>query len=278
MIEKYDVVKNMQKKLLPMLKWFHEFCLENNLRYYALGGDYAGAVRHKGFIPWDDDIDVGMPREDYDRFISLCKNKKFGNYVVEVADKNNKDFFFGYGKIYDVSTTLIEHGRYNIKRGIFIDLFLLDGVGNNVKEAFEFCRPIYLKYQLLMTKTCALSKNRVWYKNIAIILGRCIPSTIFNSMELLIKIDGLCRTYKYDECQYVANIFGNWGTKEIVKKDIMGVPQIYTFEGIEIYGVEKYDQYLTSLYGEWRKLPPENQQISHHDFVYLNLSESFLQI
>ena len=73
MKENEILVNSIQKKLIPMFAWFHEFCVNNGLRYYALGGTMLGAVRHKGFIPWDDDIDVGMPRKDYDKFLKLCK-------------------------------------------------------------------------------------------------------------------------------------------------------------------------------------------------------------
>ena len=102
----------LQQKLLDILKWFHLFCEENNLKYYAIGGTMLGVVRHKGFIPWDDDIDVGMPREDYNKFIELTKNKQFDKYVVESIYDNNKDFFYPMVKIYDTTTTLIENTRY----------------------------------------------------------------------------------------------------------------------------------------------------------------------
>ena len=275
MKENEILVNSIQKKLIPMFAWFHEFCVNNGLRYYALGGTMLGAVRHKGFIPWDDDIDVGMPRKDYDKFLKLCKGKKINNYEVECNEKDSTDFFYGYAKIYDTTTTLIEHSRYNIKRGIFIDLFPLDGAGNEKKEALKLHKPVYWRYQLLMAKTCAFNRNRAWYKNAAVLLCRFIPGP--NNNRLLSQIDKLCKKYKFDDCKYVANMLGNWGEREIVEKRVMGMPRLYQFENIQIFGVENYDVYLTKLYGNWRDLPPKEKQITHHDYVYLNLNQSFYE-
>ena len=109
-------MNDMQKKLVDMLQWYHEFCKKHNLNYYAVGGTCLGAVRHQGFIPWDDDIDVGMPREDYNRFEALMKEEgNSGKYVLEMPFEN-KDFVYAYGKLYDTTTTLIENTRYKTKR------------------------------------------------------------------------------------------------------------------------------------------------------------------
>ena len=124
----------LQQELLKILKWFHGFCVENNLRYYADGGTMLGAVRHKGFIPWDDDVDVCMPREDYNKLISLSASLP-KPYVLETPQSEAKDFLYAFSKIYNTDTTLIEKGKKNIKRGIYLDVFPLDGLGNSEKEA-----------------------------------------------------------------------------------------------------------------------------------------------
>jgi lipopolysaccharide cholinephosphotransferase len=76
----------VQEKLLDMLRWFHRLCVENNLRYYAIGGTMLGAQRHQGFIPWDDDIDVGMPREDIEKLKDIINRKNLDKYVLETPD------------------------------------------------------------------------------------------------------------------------------------------------------------------------------------------------
>lgn len=266
----------LQNKLLNMLKWFHIFCEKNNLRYYALGGTMLGAARHKGFIPWDDDIDVGMPREDYEKFIFLCKNQKNQKYILEDINSGNQDYIYGYAKIYDVSTTFIEKARINIKRGIYIDVFPLDGIGNFSDDINSIFNPIYYRYQFVVARTCALNKERKLYKNIFIILARMIPELFISNKKIIQDIDKLCKKNNYDDCEIIGNLLGNWGIKEIMPRKYMGKPTLYNFEDTYIYGAEEYDLYLKNLYGDWHKLPPKEKRVTHHDYIECNLKKSYL--
>ena len=115
----------LQTMMLDMIKWFHGFCKKNNISYYVVGGTMLGAVRHHGFIPWDDDIDVGIPRRDYERLLNdkellLLSEER---YTIESFRDGNQDFEYPYAKIYDTHTTLIENCRTKTKRGIYIDVF-----------------------------------------------------------------------------------------------------------------------------------------------------------
>lgn len=267
----------LQKRLLLILEWYHNFCIENNLRYYLLGGTMLGAARHQGFIPWDDDIDVGMPRKDYETFLELTKGNQYGNFIVEGIDTEHTDFYYGYAKIYDTKSTLIENTRYKIKRGLYIDLFPLDGLGNSENEAKLSFRPILNKYRILLARTCAIRPNRKWYKNFAVHLARIIPNSVSNNKKLMYSIDKMCKSKDYDSSKYIGNLYGNWGEREIVEKVVMGKPVIYRFENLNVYGVADYDKYLTSLYGDWRKLPPKEKQVTHHDFLECNLEKSYLE-
>lgn len=109
----------IQEKILDIMKWFHEFCQENEIRYYVVGGTMLGTVRHKGFIPWDDDIDVGIPRADYEKLLankdSLFKNEN--RYCLESFRDGKPDYEYPYAKIYDTQTTLVENCRQKTKRG-----------------------------------------------------------------------------------------------------------------------------------------------------------------
>jgi lipopolysaccharide cholinephosphotransferase len=267
--------EELKKKLLDMLEWFHGFCVENNLRYYILGGTMLGAVRHQGFIPWDDDIDVGMPRDDYRRLESLLSSSK-GKYILETPKSKNKDFIYPYSKLYDTETTLIENARRPVVRGVYLDIFPLDGTGNTAEESRDFYKKIKILTIITISLITNYNKERKLYKNIAVAVARVVPFWKTISKELLVLLDDLCSKKSFDDSKYGGNLLGNWLEREVMPRDVMGVPTPYTFESLTVLGPEKYEEYLTSLYGDWRKLPPEDKRKSHHVFLYLNLDESYL--
>lgn len=267
-------MNELQGRLLDMLEWFHNFCAENGLRYYALGGTLLGAVRHKGFIPWDDDIDVGMPREDYNRLVNCMKSAENTQSFVLETPLENKDYVYQYLKLYDTTTTLIENTRYKTKRGIFLDIFPLDGIGNTLEESENKFKYIQKKNNYIMTKICALSGHRKFYKNVAIVISRCIPFPGWRNTSR--KLDKHCSEKKFDEYQYVTNPYGAWGKKEIFKREWFGEqPITLDFENIKICAPQDFDSFLTKMYGDYMKLPPIEKQVTHHDYLFLDLNKSY---
>lgn len=269
------MLTEMQKCLLNMLDWLTKYLDQNSINYYIIGGTMLGAVRHNGFIPWDDDVDVGLPRPDYERFIELFKEND--DYILETPYENNLDFLYTYSKLYDKHTTLIERQRKSLKRGIYIDIFPLDGLGNTYNEAYAFFSKVDRKNMLLMTRTCAIRKQRDLSKNMAIVLSRLVPECILNTKRLSLEVDSLCKKNNYNECSFVGNLNGTYREREIVSKDIFGKPTEYTFENIIVKGPEKADEFLTQIYYDWRKLPPVEKRGVQHDFIYCNLNESYLE-
>lgn len=265
-----------QQMLFDMLEWFHKYCKANNLKYYLLGGTLLGAMRHKGFIPWDDDIDLGLPRKDYNELISSLEGKQ-GRYILESPYSNNTDFCYPFSKLYDTETTLIENKRYAIKRGIYLDIFPLDGIGNNKAEVQRRYAKIKGMYDFYLTRTGGIRKGRTWYKNLAIVLMTILPEKILNPVNLRRKLDEECAKLNFGSTKYVGNALGAWGSREFVRREVFGKPTLYQFEGAELYGPEYGDKYLTHVYGEWRKLPPKEKQVSHHDYIEFDLHKSFLR-
>lgn len=266
----------IQENLLEMLKWFHNFCEKNCIKYYIAGGTMIGAMRHGGFIPWDDDIDIVVPRNDYNRLLSIF-NKKIDHYFLESPYTNNKDFLYSFSKLYDVNTTLTERLKKPCKRGIFIDIFPLDEIGNSYEEALKKLKKVDRKNMLLMTRTCSIRKNRKLYKNISILLMRLIPSFLFDEKKYSIKLDEYIQSISEDDSEYVANLMGSYREKEIVKKSYFGKPTLYSFENIKVYGPEKFDEYLTYIYGDWKVIPSESKRKTEHDFIEINLNKSYLE-
>lgn len=264
----------MQFKLVNMLEWFHDFCEKNNLKYFIIAGTMLGAVRHGGFIPWDDDIDVGMPREDYEKLRDISSNIN-NKYLFEYPDVKKKDFPFLWAKLYDTSTTLIEKQRYKTKRGIYIDIFPLDGIGNDMENAINNFKPIQKQLNLNSIISFSILKRRKWYKNIPVLFGRIISPIFVNKCKLAKRLDDMCKKYDFYTCDMVCNLMGGSGIKGIVKREYFGEPTLIKFEDIFVYGLEKPDLYLKSMYGNYMTLPPEEKRISFHDRILLDLNKGY---
>lgn len=260
----------LQGHLLKMVKQFHEMCEKHNFQYYILGGTCLGARRHGGFIPWDDDIDVGMPREDYERFCNL-KQEELPDHLELRYYRTTKDSPFHFVKLVDNTTTLIEHAYRNYVEGVYIDVFPLDGA----KDYAEcFCERMRCR--------------RIWFEKV-MILYNCMTDTRSNfAKKMLIAyakkkdlykmhmaIDKKMKKYAFSDSDFVANFYGAWAEKEIHAKSIYGKPVLYQFEDTKLYGPEKIDAYLKGLYGDFMKLPPENQRVFKHDYYYVNLDKGF---
>lgn len=269
-------MEELKKILLDMLSWFHHFCVKNNVKYYALGGTLLGAVRHKGFIPWDDDIDLGLPREDYNRLIKLMENET-GRYVLETPNQRKEGFVYSYCKLYDTQTTLVEHTRYKTRRGAYLDIFPIDGIGNTLEESYANFKQIDRINNLICTKTCALNKERKLYKNLAIIVGRCVPSFIVNWKKEIERVNKICESRPYSDSVYVGNLLGNWHEKEIAEREWFGEPILLDFENIKICVPNDYNKYLTHVYGDYMTPPPIEKQKTHHDFISMDLNKGYLK-
>ena len=263
--------KQLQEKLTKMLGWFHNFCVENKLRYYLVSGTMLGATRHQGFIPWDDDIDVGVPRSDYEKLMELLR-KPIDGYIGESAKFHEGKVSFAYGKLYDTETTLIENSKYKNKKGIYIDIFPLDGFGDTQEDGLAYFKKIKFLENILAVRVCAIRKGRSFVKNAAAVAGKLLP---INDQKLIRKIDRLCAQRDFDKCQYVGNMTSVYREREMMPKSYFGTPTPCRFEGLEVWGVEDAEGYLTHLYGNWRQLPPEEKRVSLHDHVYMNLNEPY---
>lgn len=269
--------EEIKRKLTEMFSWFHNFCINNNLRYYAIGGTMLGAVRHKGFIPWDDDIDVGMPRSDYKRLEQLLNGESHERYILETPNTSANDYFYAFSKLYDSTTTLIENTKVHIKRGIYLDIFPLDGLADTEEECVENYKVISRTSNLLLARVAGIRKGRSLYKNIAVICARLIPSFLMSNKRLLQAVVDCCCVRDFDKCKWGGNLVGAWGFKEIMQVDLFGKPKLYTFEGLTVYGVSEADAYLRCLYGDWQQLPPAEKQVTHHDFILCDLHKSYLE-
>lgn len=259
-------LREMQAIQLGILETIVEICRENDLKCYPVGGTLLGAVRHKGFIPWDDDIDIALPRDDFDRLESICRLQlpeqyRWVDYKHDFRIPNN------IAKVCDRQTVLIEELRadYQVPLGIYIDIFPLDGVpGTSVAKALHYGR-----VKLLRTSMClnALdnSRPRSLPKRLIIALfQRLMSESATKSMHE--SLEKAIRQYEYDGSADVCNYLGAWGRKEVFPKAWIGQGTTVVFEGLQLTAFSQYDNYLSRVYGDYRRLPPLEERISHHEY------------
>ena len=268
-------MNEMQQNLLNILIWFHKFCNDHKLTYYMSYGTMLGAVRHKGFIPWDDDLDVSMPRNDYERFLELTFNKK-GRYRVESYKNGNEDFPYSFTKIYDSQTLLIETFKHKVIRGIFLDVFPLDGAGNSVEEANKINKKGKIIELQKIIALYYLPKRRQLVKKILYRFYLCVPPYKNKLIKLSKKINNYYSKADYKNSSYIQSACEDSRTHFVMPKSYFGTPKLYEFENMNFYGPELFELYLTSLYGNWEILPPLNQRISTHSFSFCDFNKSYL--
>lgn len=269
-------MNELQEHLLGMMKWLHSFCVENEIKYYANGGTALGAVRHGGFIPWDDDIDIMLPRDDYEKLVSLLGGKITDKYTLETPFSESKDYLYTYAKFYDTSTTLIEGVSNGLKRGIYIDVFPLDGMGNSQEEVRHNFEKIDRLNMFIISRTCNWRKGRKLYKNLAGIFAKMIPTFIVDNKKLVQKFDQNARRIPYSESRYVVNCSGDFRYKGIMDKAILGEPLEHEFEDTTIYVPENVVGYLEQVFGDWRKLPSEDKRCTTHANLFIDYNNSYL--
>ncbi len=262
---KLEQIKQIQLNILLEVA---AFCDKNGIQYFLTAGTLIGALRHKGFIPWDDDIDLVMLRPDYERFIALFNNRPQVNHI-QVVSPQNKHYPYAYAKVMDTQTVFIEDSSM-IKKfplGVNIDIFPLDFLTDDWKNACRWVKYVYRYNTLLAIKHISLDKPRSWYKRGLIWLAqsflKIIPTT-----WLIKRINTLAQNYiTQPQSKYIGQIvLQAKGEQEIVERSWFASCVPVSFEGYTFAAPVGYDQYLKRLFGNYMQLPPKEQQISHHYF------------
>ena len=264
-------IEEVKKIELNILCEFADFCSSNNLKYYLGYGTLLGAVRHKGFIPWDDDIDVLMPRADYDKFIELTGyNPIKSNLETRLYDKCKNPNIYPFAKVIDTNTLVYEKGKTkkNIS-GLWIDIFPLDGYPENKNEAYA----LYAKYQKLRNLQDLATTNPFYVnQNIIkkIIKTICIAPFVklYGVKKICSKINKLAQTYSFEDCKKVADFTWGDNAETYLEKSELEPAVEVDFENKKFKAPAGWEPYLTRLYGKWQELPPENQRIPHGFLAY----------
>ena len=261
-------LEEMKKIELRTLEEIDAICKKNGFRYSLCGGTLLGAVRHKGFIPWDDDIDILMPRKDYDAFVKYC----VGNDTpfVLLCAETEPNYGYIYAKAIAKDTVIVEKtaNRRHVDLGVFVDVFPLDGMGHDLESAKKTFNKTRFYRELLVAsnwKKFFRSKTRSWiYEPIR--FAFFILSRFAKQDKLIDKIQSTARKTDFDSSVYAGNLGGTYRFRETMETSIQNEFIDIEFEGKKFSAMKNYDKYLTNLYGDYMQLPPEEKRITHHTF------------
>ncbi|MBO4434805.1 MAG: LicD family protein [Bacteroidales bacterium] len=263
--------RQIQDVVLGILKEFDRFCRSNGIRYSLAGGTLLGAVRHKGFIPWDDDADIIMPRPDYDRFVELYSRNEGRYRLLTYAPGEEHWYVNCYSKMEDSWTMCQDKGFMGKHFGLNVDIFPIDGAPEDPKLQKKMCRTI------VHYKRRVVHRQKPVYSLLRPHQGAplAVIQAHLHSMEYwLDKCQELLHTYDFNTSKYAGALCGMYGIREVFPQSIFTEFTDYEFEGVPLMGIKDAHTYLKSLYGDYMKLPPESErQAGHHLQVTLQEPE-----
>ncbi len=255
--------EEVRKVQLEILDVVTEFCDEHGIKYWLDSGTLIGAVRHKGYIPWDDDIDLGMLRPDYDKFRESFNQKNSRYYFA--CGENSRDFFAAYGKVLDTNTVLFEPDINGYKLSVNIDVFVYDNAPDDdmiVKEMFD-------RRDLL--RRLSGYRNLDWINESDSLLKRFVKSIVISVLDVFPQdyfIKKMVQnTKKYKDV--ATKRIGNFTAYSRTVCDIHAFDETVAmeFEG-KMYKVPiGWDKWLTAMYGNYMELPPLEKRVTHHSYV-----------
>ena len=254
-------LKEIQQGSFEVLKEIKKICDENNIIYYLIYGTLLGAVRHKGFIPWDDDIDIMMPRKDYERFVKYCiKHKKDLEPFQLIHYKTNKNYIYPIARMSDSRYKIVDNIKdYGL--GLFVDIYPFDGIDDNDLEYIDEVYKID-QSEMIAGRIENIQQDESFFKNLYINHLKKVGVS-----SILKDLDKKAQKYSYEKSDKVKCTCWEIKTiKSIDKKFIDKGERELTFNNISFRVPYDYDKVLKLYYNDYMKLPPENERIGHHNY------------
>ena len=269
-------IKRIQSVELEILRITVDILEKNNIKSYLIGGTCLGAIRHKGFIPWDDDIDIGLFREDYEKArIVLMRDLPKGYLYID--NRTNPENPYNFGKVKKRGTAFVQVGdeHLNIHHGIYIDLFPIDDCANTIDKCVKEMKTIK-RYRLAEDIA-----NMNYYKGDVPrkFAQRCLiflAHLLLNTKRIQDKIDKLCMRNMGQQSKLVCIFLGQYSTKDIFDRDVFGEGKFVEFENSVFRVPEKYDKYLSSIYGDYMILPPLDKRVAPHDILFSSFDSEYI--
>lgn len=259
-------LEELQRRLTDMMFDLHIFLEEQHIDYFLWAGTMLGAVRHKGFIPWDDDLDIGMTRENFKKLLAVADKlpEPYKLRFPGLEGTSNK-YPYLFAKLEDTSTLLVEEDikHLQVQSGMYIDVFVFDGFPENKLlgklHTAQFMYWMRIKMLLLMDP----EKGRSRGKQMMVQWAR----RHYSLQHVLEKAMEISQKYPLEEMKLVTNYSGVYDEMNVIlkKEDVVGGGN-YLFGKYEFSGLKNPDTVLTSVYGDYRKLPPEQERQGHHRY------------
>ena len=268
-----ETSKKMKVKMLNMLLYFKDFCEKHHLRFWLIGGGAIGAVREHGFIPWDDDIDVQMPRADYEKFHKLWD--QFGDKERFVLCRTNREVNYHHcaSSLRDPSTTFIcTYNKYNdICHGIALEFGAVDATPDS--KVLQYIQIFYgFLFALFNNQRLPNNKGKA-VRLLTKIIYKLVPSKKMRD-DIWIKAEKEKAKYSWDKCHYVKELWGKTSFINFPREWYDSVVW-FDFEGHKMPLIAGYHQYLTMIFGDYMKRPPESERVARHQLLFVDMDHPY---
>lgn len=270
-------LEEIHKETLEILKKIIVICDELKINYFLAYGSLIGAVRHQGFIPWDDDLDLIMLRPDYDKFLQYCTEHEQMLLPYKLMGRHNTPGFpFNISRFCDMRYKMVSDEITDAGMGMFIDIYPFDGAGSEPDDVMKKTGKKRLFYL-----NCAFSALRKHYHpsskgllhNLIKFPGHCF-ARIMGADFFLDRLEKFKDTFPLEESKYVICMVWDWPIRLKEKKHFEEFTYL-PFEGIQVKVPKEYDAVLRSSYGDYMQLPPEDQRVPHHEYSLYRKPEYF---
>ena len=267
-------LREMQSGALEILKWFIACCENHDWDYFLTYGTLLGAVRHQGFIPWDDDIDVMMPREDYEQFIAFCNRNKEKNMPFELMHYScNKKYIYPIARISDSRYSVIYSNAPDYGLGLFIDVYPIDACGNNIEEVKKYINETKaLRSMVVLSGLEKFVPSKTSLLKTPIKFCAFLYSKLRGCNYFLRKVDTKAKKRVMGDAYYSCVIW-EFSTNNMWTKEDFDGYEYTDFEGIKVRIPKTFDSVLQRNYGNYMELPPMDERVPHHEYVAYRKNE-----